>query len=232
MKASTRGSIATVRMPTSLPAVAHHASGQEMGRPPRLIGMTLQSTVAPIKVTARTPPSKVARPARSEGRSKRARNDLRVQQSTTTRASAAIDCTKSPWRIRCSATVPASSRIDTSQAERWPRRTPRARASRPTPAKRDERSRRLADPERDVAEQRVQPAADMRGHDRRDEVGQAQDGDAGRGQPADPAQAARRVGDPGPHEAAGEGGDDGRALRRFAAGVPAAKRSSKVTGRR
>jgi hypothetical protein len=75
---------------------------------------------------------------------------------------------------------------------------------------RNESTGGLAHPERDVAEQGMQSSADLRWHDGRDEVGEAQDRDAGRGEPPHPAKAAGRIGDRWPDEAPGEGGDDRR----------------------
>ena len=80
-----------------------------------------------------TAPS-VMRAERSEVASEAAWNSLRLTSSRSSTAPAMRDSSTSTPATRCRKMVPASSTTDTRQARRWPRRIPRPRAMRASPA--------------------------------------------------------------------------------------------------
>ncbi len=218
-KASTRGLSASVLMPTSRPAVAHQACARVMGRSPRWVGTTVQRTAAPIMVIPSTPPRRVIRPVRREGRSKARPEGLArpPEHGDESQGGDRLDDVAVTDEVQGHGSREEQDRDQPGRALAPPHAS--GEGEKPDTGEGDEGAGGFADSEGDVAEERMEPSTDLRRHDRRDEVGQAEDGDAERGEPPDPAQGSRRIGEAGPHEAARVGGDHhgrGRAPREAA----------------
>ena len=136
MKASTRGSMATVRIPTSRPTVAHQASVHEMGLPPAMDGDDVPKhgraehgdREAAAEQGGEAGPQRRQVEARPEGLACPEEHD-------GTSASAAIELHEVAVADQVQGDRAGEQEDRHEPCKRWPRLTPRARASRPTPAK-------------------------------------------------------------------------------------------------